>query len=438
MRLSAGLIYLISMRPVFNKIFASVILLIFLLFTNLCQVIEVDEGEETPPDNDAPLTTELIQPGDLTYRGAFRLPDTGSADVVETWAWGGYAMTHNINGDINGGNDGYPGSLFATGHAWQHQISEITIPQPKISNNKNLAELNVATTLQPFRDIYDLSSWEMPRVGLQFLPKQGSQSTAKLYLCWGGHLVESGHLTHAWCETTLSAPQKKGDWYLNVSHYEYNSNDYLFQIPANWASTHLQGKALATGRYRDGGWSGEGPAIFAIGPWQDGNPPANGQALNSVTLLKYSSSADSDAGSHTMNNYHHSDEWTGGAWITSGNKGAVIFAGTKGKGDCWYGDENGPCLDCDGERGWWSSEFEGQVIFYNPADLAEVAKGNKESWKPQPYAVLEIDSSLYHIRSKQQWYHTAAIAFDRENGLLYILEPLVDDDKPIVHVWKVN
>ena len=39
-----------------------------------------------------------IQPEDLIYVGAFKLPD-----------------------------DGYPGSIFATGHAWEHQVSEISI-----------------------------------------------------------------------------------------------------------------------------------------------------------------------------------------------------------------------------------------------------------------------------------------------------------------------
>jgi len=41
-------------------------------------------------------------------------------------------------------------------------------------------------------------------------------------------------------------------------------------------------------------------------------------------------------------------------------------------------------------------------------------------------------------RSDQQKYHVGAAAFDRERGLLYILEPLADADKPLVHVWRVR
>lgn len=55
----------------------------------------------------------------------------------------------------------------------------------------------------------------------------------------------------------------------------YRVNDYIFEIPSAWADTHLRGAKLATGRYRDGGWSGMGPNIFAYGPWLDGSPPAS-------------------------------------------------------------------------------------------------------------------------------------------------------------------
>jgi hypothetical protein len=142
-----------------------------------------------------------------------------------------------------------------------------------------------------------------------------------------------------------------------------------------------------------------------------------------------------------MDGYHHSDEWSGGAWLTAGSKAAVIFVGTKGTGDCWYGCADGtdePPWPPDCDRGWWSTGFVGQILFYDPADLAAVAQGTMQSWEPQPYAMLKIDEYLYHITSSQQWHHLGAVTFDRERGLLYISEPLADDDKPLIHVWKVE
>ena len=87
-------------------------------------------------------------------------------------------------------------------------------------------------------------------------------------------------------------------------------------------------------------------------------------------------------------------------------------------------------------RGWWSTSFAGQMLFYDPADLAAVAAGTLESWEPQPYAVLDLDSFLYHIQAEQQLFHVGAAAFDRDHDLLYVLEPFADGDKPVVHVWR--
>jgi hypothetical protein len=396
-------------------------------------------------------TSNRIQPSDLEYLGAFRLPDGVPGSEVKTWGWGGYAMTYYPGGNPGGPDDGYPGSIFGTGHAWEYQVSEITIPIPVISAARNLSDLNTASTLQSFQDIMNVSNLEIPRVGLAYLSKQGSQTSDKLYFCWGQHLQEGGELTHGWCELNLSSPQIQRAWYINCPHYEYNTNDYLFEIPAYWAAANTPGKLLASGRYRDGGWSGQGPSLVAIGPWNQGNPPASGTSLQYVTLLRYTSTEDPEswtqATNHTMTNYHHSDEWSGAVWLTAGNKSAVIFVGTKGTGECWYGFGNGvvweppyppvPAPPYD-ERGWWSTGFEGQFIFYDPDDLAAVANGTMESWEPQPYASLNVDQYLYHIESMRQWYHLGGACFDRTRGILYVFEPYVDNDKPIVHAWKVK
>jgi hypothetical protein len=382
-------------------------------------------------------TANRVQPGDLTYLGAFRLPDGVPGSEVRTWAWGGFAMTYYPNGDPGGQNDGFPGSIFGTGHAWEYQVSEITIPVPVNSASKNLNALNTASTLQTFRDIMDVSNREIPRVGLEYLPKQGSQTSDKLYFSYGAHFQDPGDLTHGWCELNLSNPQIKRGWYINSPHSEYNSNDYMFEIPADWASANTPGKILATGRFRDGGWSGQGPTVYAISPWTQGNPPPPGTSLQYVTLVKYTSTEDYWEPIHTMDNYHHSDEWSGAVWLTTGSKSAVVFVGTKGTGNCWYGNENGPCLECD-NRGWWSTGFVGQFIFYDPDDLAKVAAGTMETWEPQPYASLNIDQYLYNIASTQQWYHLGAACFDRARGYLYVFEPYVDEDKPIIHVWKLT
>jgi hypothetical protein len=420
----------------------------YVLVSTVCLLILLTSLPVYGSGKGAIQASQRLQPSDLVYKGAFRLPSGTQGSTVKAWWWGGFAMTYYPDGDPSGADDGYPGSIYGAGHAWEHQVSEVSIPVPVISTSKNLSDLNTAGTLQSFRDIFDVSTVEQPRTGLSYLPKQGSQTTGKLYFCWGGHLVESGHLTHGWCELNLSNPQIQRGWYLNAPHYEYNTNDYLLEIPSSWAASNTPGKILGTGRFRDGGWSGQGPALYAIGPWNQGNPPPNGTSLQYKTLLRYTSTEDpeswNESTNHTMDDYHHSDEWSGAAWITAGNKAAVVFMGTKGTGDCWYGYSDGTVWEPpyppepEGERGWWSTGFVGRFIFYDPDDLAKAAAGTMESWEPQPYAFLDVDQYLYHITSSQLWYHLGAASFDSTNGFLYVFEPYVDNDAPIVHVWQVE
>ncbi len=396
---------------------------------------------DNPPNGSDPdgYPSELVQPEDLVYQGAFRLP--GGSNGTD-WNYSGAAAAYYPEGDPAGPMDGCPGSIFAVGHDWHMYVSEISIPLPVNSPAKNVNDLNTARTLQAFRDVRsEVGSLgvlrEIIRVGMEYLPKQGQQTRDKLYLCWGQHLQEDEQrvASHMWCDLDLG--NSRGAWWVG-SQSLYSVNDYMFEIPRAWADKHTPGKLLATGRFRDGGWSGQGPALFAIGPWNHGNPPLPGTVLEEVTLQLYSSSYYEDEGNFKMDNYHHSDEWSGGAWLTAGNKTAVIFVGTKGAGDCWYGDANGPCLECEGERGWWSTSFKGQVIFYDPADLAAVADGTRQPYQPQPYAALDIDPYLYNVRSSQQKGHVRAVCFDRARGLLYIFEFRADRDKCLVHAWKIS
>jgi hypothetical protein len=78
-------------------------------------------------------TANRVQPGDLTYLGAFRLPDGVPGSEVRSWAWGGFAMTYYPGGNPGGPNDGYPGSIFATGHAWEYQVCDLCLKKFKRS-----------------------------------------------------------------------------------------------------------------------------------------------------------------------------------------------------------------------------------------------------------------------------------------------------------------
>ena len=329
-----------------------------------------------------PLTgrAQLIQPSDLEYRGAFRLPGPGGAGEA-TWAWGGHGLAYHPGGDPLGPEDGYPGSLFGLGHDHHQYVSEIGIPEPVISGGKDLADLNTATTLQPFANIRGnlyagAEPFEIPYAGLEYLPAGSGRTVERLYFGWHQHLqIASSYPTHGWCSLNLAAPNPVGPWY--IGNYDtYGTTDYLFAIPQGWADAHAGGRCLATGRMRDGGQGGQGPSIYAIGPWLDGDPPPANARLSAIPLLRYHNVyyGDPYSGPRAMDRYHHSDQWAGAAWLTAGGSGAVIFVGTKGRGDCWYGGPNGEPPPCE-NQGWWSTYFDGEIIFYDPAELATAAVG---------------------------------------------------------------
>ena len=404
--------------------------------------------------------TDLVLPEDLTYMGAFRLPE-GSNN--SNWEYSGYAMTYYPDGDPQDPGDGYPGSLFAVGHDHQQFVSEMNIPEPVISPGKKLDDLNIAETLQGFHDITGgaFGYLEIPRAGLAYLPPQGDQSSGKLHFAWGQHFEDEWPATHGWSDLVISAPNTAGPWHID-GYSNYVTNDYLFEIPEDWSSTYTYGQRLATGRFRDGHWSGLGPALFAIGPWTEGDPPPADATLENVTpLLLYGEQLEGaleidTSGEHSMITFSEPDEWSGGAWLTADDKSAVIIVGTKALGESWYGFANGVVYPISGDpdevypevppwpydaRGWWSDDISAQILFYDPADLASVATGEMKPWEPQPYATLDIDDYLLdpgYDHERQKRYLVGAAAFDRERSRLFIMERRADDERSIVHVFQVE
>ena len=435
-----------------------------------------------------PPVGDLVAPGDFTYLGAFRLP--GGDTPPQTFAYGGNAMTFSPDGDPSN-SDAYPGSLFVMGHDRQaygglpdgNQVAEISIPVPGTA-----ADLPVAGFIQRFHDVtagYFTQMEEVPKVGMQYL--NHAETGPKIHLAWGRHLQPEGIPSHAWFDANLDAPDLQGVWFIGDQDL-YSVNGYMFDIPSSWADAHAEGRYLATGRFRDGGQGGMGPALFAYRPWLAGGAaPVTGTHLAETTLLLYENVYSTPDIERNMDRYQHADEWEGGAWITTpSGKSAVLFAGTKSNGTkYWYGYINPagpehPCVDteitdyavcrladgtpcpaedltgcCDEQqgtcvsgRGWWSSRFDAELILYDPGDLARVAAGEIESWEPQPYGFLDIDEHLYldpppwDVENlgwdAQRRYRIGAAAYDPGSGLLYVLEQFAQEGRPVVHVWEIE
>jgi len=490
-------------RPEIRKMLTIILVVCVCLSASHISVqAQEDSQQKTTPEIQIPLLPETdqsistrINPGDFSYLGAFRLPDDPRGGKPWTFEYGGSAMTYHPAGDPGGSGDGFPGSLFIMGHNRQpygelpngNQVAEVTIPRPVKSTD--VTTLNRATFLQGFTDVaagrfttFD----EIPRTGMQYLSTPATGP--KIHLAWGQHFQEEAAnvASHAWFSPTLSNPDFQGTWWIGNQSL-YSVNGYIMDIPTAWADSHAGGRPLATGRYRDGGWSGMGPALFAYEPWTgSGTPYASGTCLSEEVLLLYAKSNETENIEHCLNGYQHADEWEGGAWITTPDgKSAVLFAGTKGTGaKYWYGWINPagpqyPCVETDfigdfpvcrladgalcpgyptgadwtgcshtSERGWWSSSFEARFILYDPDDLARVASGVIPSWQPQPYASISIDDRLIKNPNEvdiealgsgvQRRFRIGDVAYDRANNLLYVLELFADGAKPVVHVWRIG
>ncbi|MBN1553976.1 MAG: hypothetical protein JXA11_04470 [Phycisphaerae bacterium] len=393
-------------------------------------------------------TPTRVDPADLVYQGAFRLPDVGPEEY--DWKWSGQALAYRPDGNPKAGKTDLPGSLIGSGHNWHQWVSEISIPTPVVSPRKNLTDLNTAATLQKFANItgtlYEGRYLEQARMGLAYLPSAGGAGV--VYFCRAAHLDEGAkHPTLGVGGANFAESNPRGLW--NVGGLaNYVTDDYLLKIPDDWAAKHAPGKTLACGRFRDGGQASQGPTLFAFAPVDADHPPKPGAQLPAVALLKYPAITDAD-NRQTLKDYRHSDDWGGAAWLSRGGKSAVLFIGTKGVGKTWYGYANGlvwpeqpPYPDVpdypNDQRGWWSERFEPRILFYDPEDLAKAAAGKIAAHEPQPYATMNLDKVLFLPAAKRprQMRFLGASAHDSARGLLFVMEILVDDDRPVIHVWK--
>jgi hypothetical protein len=412
-----------------------------------------------PLQNPERIPTNTLSPELLVYQGAFRLPDDSGG---MGWEYSGHGMTFFSAGDPGGDSDGFPGSLFIVGHDHQLWVGEVSIPKPVISDN--LEELNFAQTLQELADITGgaiTDEWVLPRMGIEYLPAMDEMLEGKLHFAVGQH-IQNFEPSHGWASTNLDDPNSAGLWLFD-GYTNYATNDYLFDIPEAWAQSNAPGYRLACGRFREGVWGGLGPALFAYAPWREGNPPPSGHSLkNVIPLLLYGEQV---AGlpeiavddSTRMQGYAPSDHWWGGAWLTSDYGESVIFTGTKALGESWYGFANGvvwdyACIDdpqmaCPeipdypyDDRGFWAEGYQPAILFFDPEDLGRVARGELAPYEPKPYALMDLTEHWFDPETNVENYKrdlVGAAAYDRGNGILYIVERLGDESKSIIHVYKI-
>jgi hypothetical protein len=392
--------------------------------------------------------TNRLRKEQIVYEGSIRPFHLGGGSN-ETFYYGMAGFTFNPNGDPNGSKDGYPGSLFAIGHTYGELVGEFGIPSPKKSNNFD--DLPVGEMLQGLGDLANFSAIRSAIESYTEAAGDGSLTIDTLdglvyvrgkeraddRIFWTvNKYYNAGHVNHpsiGMSHPNTGNPQAKGVWRLGPSgdatFHAKSYSDYLFRIPRDWADQYVGGKFLAAGL--SGGPMNQsyshGPALYAFAPPNPNDSPSMGASLDAQILLRYPPHEGKYPG------WTECDVWDGGAWVEAGGKSAVLFVGTKGLGSVRYGE---PTSDsCHGGKGYHCDPYEGQIVLYDPDELAEVAQGKKEPWEVLPYAV--ISESELDLPFENCGGGLSEVAYDPVSKKLYIVEHIPGGKVPI-HVFGIQ
>jgi len=333
------------------------------------------------------------------------------------------------------------------------KVSELDIPAPVKSRTVNA--LPAARVLQPLTDVTaglpEKSGFIM---GMTYVPSQG-----RIYFTHGQDYSDAD------CDPsnsppglgsfkpTLSNPETKGLWFITAGGstlHPFTSLRYIMEIPQSWADVNLQGLSLASGRHR--GWCPEGTNLYASAPWAERIPLASGSRVSAATLMQFGGFTDTAKWSKE---HSPANAYQGGAWLTSGEKAAVVISGIidDDPSRSYYGydnwkfpsqcDPDPKARGCTGGRGWRAAAPKAAFLFYRPKDLADVANGLKRPWQVEWYAKLDVTSYMLRRYTPTMLTTNAEaedllMTFDRRRGLIYVSESFVDGPRPVVHVFKVN
>ncbi|MBF0203566.1 MAG: hypothetical protein HQK67_04440 [Desulfamplus sp.] len=400
-----------------------------------------------PTDPTDKVKTRLM-PQNLIYQGAFLLPEG------DEWAYSGHALAWYPDGNPDDSGDGYPGSIYTAAHAIDGYVGEISIPAPVKADT--IINLPRAEIIQSPKDItgglkdkctFDPECLYRELDGLAYLPNINKivWNLRDWYNAAGFDQDSLG-----WSNPDMSDPQ--GVWHIGSRESENNlfhnakTSNYLFNAPQSFTTQWLDGKSLIAGSSREAGVLGgsQGPTLFALAPWEDGNPPAPSSNLDAIALLYYPEKYDcvwENAAVCDYPGYSAADHWNGGAWIETASANAVIISGRKGLGSSCYGTPEECGNDtCVTSKGYHAYPYQPQVLFYDPEDLKAVRAGTKSPWQVLPYEILSLENITYN----QGCAAIGAAALDSDNGYLYITEKEIDDVEngiwgvTAVHVWKIQ
>jgi hypothetical protein len=369
-----------------------------------------------------PAQLPLLQPADLVYSGAFRLPRGGPTEQ-ESFAYGGSALAFDAPNN----------ALFLAGHAWYQRVAEVTIPP--LATGPALNTYPVATLRQPFVDVFD---GKMSTIG------PGSTVLGGM-LVWGDALIVTDYLyydasasqvaSHFRTSPTWSA-RTGADGPYQVGTTAGFVSGYMTPIPQEWRgafggpaltgncclsiiSRTSFGPSVSVFDPADVGVKDPGPATMLLG--YPASHAALGQCADSGTLFNCTAGV-------------------AGVVFPEGTR-SVLFFGRQGTGSFCYGegtaDPNAAsetvCYDpSNSSKGSHAYPYTYYVWAYDALDLAAVKQGALRPWDVHPYATWSFDLPFAHDSRMLQ-----GATYDPSTRRIYLSAAHGDGTSPLIHAFTV-
>ena len=421
--------------------------------------ITVNDGSGVPD----PTTAPLVQPANLVFEGAFRVPDGLHPGAhLDDWSiehgwdsfqYGGLAM----------GVDPAHNSIFMVGNNQGALVAEIGVPS--LVPSVDVAGLTVASLLQPFAD---------PTEGLIDTINPGSDNSKKI----GGLLPDPDH------NRLFSAAYDyyDGNGSQQVSHFVSSLDmslvgnvlgpyqvgtigagfvdGYFGLVPPEWQTAF--GGPVINGNCCLGVISrtSYGPALFAIDPAMLGSSPLPAKPLvyypRLHPLLEPGLTPCPDPntcnpvvdGWNSQSTLFNGTTEVRGVAFPSGWR-SVLFFGRHGVGEFCYGfgtdqvdlvgtipdGEIDPyCMDPeDDSKGVHAYPYKDYVWAYDANDLAAAAAGARDPWTVRPYAVFPLTLPFATTGGT----HMSA-TYDPPSGRIYVSQYQGDGVLPLIYVFKLQ
>ena len=369
----------------------------------------------------ATTTARLIQPADVVYAGAFRMP-TGTLGG-STFSYGGRALS--FYKDPSTGKR----TLFMQGHGYYPgQVAQVEIPATL--GTGSWSGLPTAKVMQNFADV---TEGNVNKVD----PTNTSNATYVTgLLAYNGRMIVGATNTYSFSQTTshgvagsLTVSQS-GDWkgwYSFTADAPARAMGWMAPIPSEWQAA-FGGPAL-TGQCCVSviSTTSQGPSATVFNPDDVGKT----SPIPGKTVLFYPTAHFLRDGS-TQNDVYNLTTRLGGVFFPP-NTRSVIFVGGHGTGKYCYGtaQECGNDTAMPDVKGPHAQPYRYQAWAYDANDLAAVKSGSKAEYQPQPYAVFEL-KGMHNSGNP----NISGATFDPETGYLYITQDY--GEEPTVEVFKVS